>query len=142
LATLALAKLAAITDRSDYAAAAERTLGLFAEQMMQMPRAMSCLWQAAAFSLTPTLRVVVAGDPQAADTQALLAAVHDVYRPYCVVLGTQGSVESFARTLPPIDGRATVYLCTGAACQPPTQDAATVKQMLIAHATEDAAALP
>jgi len=136
LATLALAKLAAITDRSDYAAAAERTLALFAGQMMQMPRAMSCLWQAAAFTLTPTLRVVVAGDPEAADTQALLAAVHDVYRPFSVVLGTRGSVESFARTLQPIDGRATAYLCTGAACQPPTQDAETLKQMLIAHVTE------
>jgi len=136
LATVALSKLAVITDRADYAAAAERTLALFAGQMMQMPRAMTCLWQAAAFTLTPTLRVVVAGDPQAADTQALLAAAHDVYHPFRVVLGTHGKVETLARTLSPIDGRATVYLCTGAACQAPTQDAATVKQLLIAHATD------
>ena len=140
LATLALLKLAVIAERPDYAAAAQRTLALFAGQMMQMPRAMTCLWQAADFALTPTLRVVVAGDPAAADTQALLAAVHDVSHPHCVGLGTGGRGGPFARGLGALDGRATAYLCTGQACQPPTQDAATIKQMLIAHATEGGAA--
>jgi len=139
LATLALLKLGAITERADYVAAAQRTLDLFAGQLMQMPRAMTCLWQAADFSLVPTLRVVIAGDPAAADTQSLLAAVHDVYHPHCVVLGTAGAVEAFAQTLPAVDGRATAYLCSGQACQPPTQDATTVKQMLIAHVTDGAA---
>ena len=41
----------------------------------------------------------------------------------------EGAVEPFAKTLPAKDG-ATVYLCTGTACQPPTHDAAKVKAML------------
>jgi uncharacterized protein YyaL (SSP411 family) len=45
------------------------------------------------------------------------------------VLGTVGAVEPFAKTLPVKDG-ATVYLCTGTACQPPTKDAEEVQNML------------
>jgi uncharacterized protein YyaL (SSP411 family) len=59
----------------------------------------------------------------------LLHATHSVYEPNKVVLGNVGSVEPFARTLPVKDG-ATVYLCTGKACQPPTSDPAKVKDLL------------
>lgn len=136
MATRALLKLAVITGRADFEVPAARTLALFAGQMMHMPRAMTSLWQAADFMLTPAMRIVIAGDPQAPDTRALLAAAHDVYHPHAVVSGTQGAVDAFAQTLPPVAGRATAYLCTGTACQPPTQDAMTLKQMLIGFATE------
>jgi uncharacterized protein YyaL (SSP411 family) len=45
------------------------------------------------------------------------------------VLGNAGAVEEFARTLPAKDG-AVVYLCTGKACQPPTSEAAKVRDLL------------
>ena len=138
LATLTLLKLAAITERREFGAAAEHSLALFAGQLLQRPRAMTCLWQAADFALRPTLRIVIAGEPAADDTRALLAAAHDVYHPHAVVLGTHGAVDAFARSLPAVDGRATVYLCTGNACQAPTQDAGTLKQMLIAQVTDGA----
>ena len=59
----------------------------------------------------------IPGSPEA---RALLRAVHSVYQPNKVVLGNTGAVEPFARTLPARDGPV-VYLCTGTACQPPTQ---------------------
>jgi len=64
------------------------------------------------------------------DGVALLRAAHSVYQPNKVVLGTAGAVEAFAKTLPAKDG-ATVYLCTGKACQAPTSDAGRVKEMLV-----------
>ena len=136
MATRALLKLAAITGRADFETPAARTLALFAGQMMHMPRAMTSLWQAADFALTPTLRIVIAGDPQSASVRELLAAAHDVYHPHCVVSGVSGEVDAFTRSLAPVAGRATAWLCTGDACQPPTQDAMTLKQMLIAFATD------
>jgi len=59
----------------------------------------------------------------------LLRAAHSVYQPDKVVLGNTGAVGEFERTLPAKNGPA-VYLCTGNSCQPPTNDAATVKEML------------
>jgi uncharacterized protein YyaL (SSP411 family) len=46
-----------------------------------------------------------------------------------VVLNNSGPVEAFAKTLPANDGP-TVYLCTGTACQPPTQDPEKVRQLM------------
>jgi uncharacterized protein YyaL (SSP411 family) len=65
-----------------------------------------------------------------AEGRVLLRAAHGVYQPNKVVLATTGSVEPFAKTLQPKDGKPTVYLCTGNACQPPTHDAEKVKAML------------
>jgi uncharacterized protein YyaL (SSP411 family) len=72
---------------------------------------------------------VVAGEPDSPRARELLRAAHSVYQPNKVVLGTAGPVEDFSRTLPARDGPV-VYLCEGTACQAPTSDAETVKQML------------
>jgi uncharacterized protein YyaL (SSP411 family) len=129
VAALALLKLAAITDRKDYREAADRTLRLFAERLQHLPQAVPFMLLAYDFSREEPKRVVIAGDPAAADTRALLHAAHSIYQPRKVVLGTVGAVEPFAKTLPVKDG-ATVYLCTGTACQPPTKDAEEVQNML------------
>jgi uncharacterized protein YyaL (SSP411 family) len=70
---------------------------------------------------------VVAGEPVSAGE--LLRAIHSVYQPNKVVLGNQGLVEEFARTLPAKNGPV-VYLCSGHACQAPTSAVAEVKSLL------------
>jgi uncharacterized protein YyaL (SSP411 family) len=129
VAALALLKLAAIAERADYREAAERTLRLFADRLQRLPQAVPYLLQAFDFSREEPKRVVIAGEPSAADTRALLRATHSVYQPRKVVLGTAGAVEPFAKTLPAKDG-ATVYLCTGTACQPPTKDGEALRRAL------------
>jgi hypothetical protein len=129
VATLALLKLAAMIGRKDFREMAERTLQLFAPRLEQLPQAVPYLLLALDFSVQEPHRVVVVGDPTAADFQELLRAAHSVYQPNKVVLGTAGAVEEFSRTLPAKNG-ATVYLCTGNACQSPTNDPAKVKELL------------
>jgi hypothetical protein len=129
VATLALLRLGAITDRADFKKTAEATLCLFADRLQNLPQAVPYMLLAFDFSLEEPKRVVVAGDPAAPDTRALLHAAHSVYQPDKVVLGTTGAVEPFARTLVAKNG-AVVYLCTGTYCQPPTQAAEKIKEML------------
>ena len=81
------------------------------------------------FWLEEPRRVVIAGDADSANFHELLRAAHSVYQPNKIVLGNTGAVEEFARSLPAKNG-ATVYLCTGNPCQPPTSDAAKVREML------------
>jgi uncharacterized protein len=132
VAIFALLKLGKITDRKAFTQAAERSLRLFAHRLQQVPQAVPCMLQALDFSLDEPWRAVVAGDPGSPDARALLRAVHSVYQPNKVVLGNMGSVESFARTLVAREGPV-VYLCSGTACQPPTNDPARIKELLTAN---------
>jgi uncharacterized protein len=129
VATLALLKLAAITDRADLRQPAESTLRLFSSRMEKTPQAMPYLMLAVDFALEEPLRIVIAGDYQSAKTRELVHAACSVYQPNKVVLGNIGPVEEFARTLPAKEGPV-VYLCTGKTCQPPTSDSTKIKEML------------
>ena len=129
VATLALLKLAAITGREDFKKPAEATLRLFAHRLQNFPQAMPFMLHALDFQLEEPRRVVIAGDPHDAKARELLRAAHSVYQPNKVVLGSAGAVEEFARALPARNGPV-VYLCTGNSCQPPTQDAAKLREML------------
>jgi uncharacterized protein len=129
VATLALLKLAAITGRDDFKQPAGATLRLFAHRLRNFPQAMPVMLHALDFQLEAPRRVVIAGYPRDAKARELLRAAHSIYQPNKVVLGNTGAVEEFARTLPAKNGPV-VYLCTGNSCQPPTQDAAKVKEML------------
>jgi len=130
VATLALLKLAALTERKDFRAAAERSLRLFSSRLQQMPQAVPYLLLALDFSLEEPRRIVLAGDLQAPAGKRLLQAAHRVYQPHKVVLANAGPVEPFALTLKPKDSQPTAYVCTGTACQPPTHDTAKVRELL------------
>ena len=129
VATLALLKLATITDNKDYRDKAGKTLQLLAQQMERLPQAVPNLLLGLDYWLEEPRRVVIAGDPRSTAARKLLRAAHSVYQPNKVVLSNAGPVEPFAKTLPAKDGP-TVYLCTGTACQPPTQEVAKLQQML------------
>ena len=129
VATLALLKLSAITDKPEYKKAAVGTIRLFADRLQRLPQAVPYMLLAFDYSLEEPKRVVVAGDATKTETRSLLRAAHSIYQPGKVVLGNIGAVEAFAKTLPAKDAP-TAYLCTGTACQPPTKEAARLKEML------------
>jgi hypothetical protein len=141
MATLALLKLAAITGREDFKQAAEATLQLSAARLQAQPAGLGVMLQALDFWLDEPRRVVIAGDPGSPDFRALLEAVHGVYQPNKIVLGNTGAVEPLARTRKAGAG-ATVYLCTGNACQPPTSDPEKVKEGLRRPPNPGAKAVP
>ncbi|HEY9510669.1 MAG TPA: thioredoxin domain-containing protein, partial [Verrucomicrobiae bacterium] len=129
VAILALLKLGAITGKKQFTEAAEKSLRLFATRLQQAPQAVPYMLMALDFQLQEPRRAVVAGDPNCQSTQDLVSALHSVYQPNKVVLGNEGSVEEFARSLP-AKGESTVYLCTGQACQAPTSDPEILKKAL------------
>ena len=130
VATLALYKLAAITERKDFRETADRTLKLFSDRLWQVPQAVPYLLGALDFSLEEPRRAVLAGDFHTPAGRALLRGAHAAFQPNKVILGTQGAVEPFAKTLTPKEGKPTAYVCTGTACQPPTHEAGKLKSLL------------
>jgi uncharacterized protein YyaL (SSP411 family) len=131
VAVLALLRLSALTDRADWKKAADKTLQLLGDRVREMPQAVPHLLLALDFAIEDPKRVVLAGPPDGPEVQRLLRASHSVFQPRKVVLGTEGPVEAFARTLPLHEGKPAAYLCTGLACQPPTADPERLKKMLM-----------
>jgi uncharacterized protein YyaL (SSP411 family) len=74
--------------------------------------------------------VVIAGDTTSLNFHELRRAAHSVYQPNKIVLGNAGAVEPFAKALA-AKSAATAYVCTGTACQPPTEDGAMLKKNLL-----------
>src|SRR5690349_8010189 len=100
-----------------------------------MPQAVPFMLQSLDFSMEEPHRAVVAA-PSGDKSSSLLHAVHSVYQPNKVVLGTRGPVEPFAKTLESQTGQtrkttnAVVFVCTGSSCRPPTSNAAEIKEFL------------
>ena len=130
VAILSLFRLADMTDRSAFRAAAENGLRLLADRLVRQPQAVPALLAALDYSFGDARRVVIAGTSDMASWRELLAAANRVFLPNKVVLGTTGPVDSFARTLPAQNGEATAYVCTGDACQPPTRDPRELEKLL------------
>ena len=129
VATLSLLKLGAITGEKHFTEAAEKTLSLFAHRLQNFPQPMPFMLHALDFSLQEPKCVVITGKSDCKDFQELLRAAHSVCQPNKIVLGNAGAVGEFAKTLP-AKNEATVYVCTENSCQPPTSDAAKVKELL------------
>jgi uncharacterized protein YyaL (SSP411 family) len=131
VATLALLKLGAITGREQFLQPAGATLQLFAHRLQSQPAALSGMLQALDFHLQEPRRVVIGGARDLAPLMELIRAAHSVYEPNKIVLGNQGAVEPFSRTLKATGG-VTAWVCSGHACQPPTRDAHQLRQALTA----------
>jgi uncharacterized protein YyaL (SSP411 family) len=128
VAILALLRLAAITDAAPLRQKAEASLKAFHTRLTETPQAVPLMLKAAAFAAREPYRAVIAGDP--AEGRTLLRAAHRLYQPHRVILGTTGPVEPVAREMTARDGKPTAYVCTGTACQPPTDDPMTVWKYL------------
>ena len=129
VATLALLKLAAITDRDDFRSPAEATLQLAAARLQSQPAALAFMLHALDFWLDEPRRVVISGDINSKIFHELLHAAHSVYQPNKIILGNTGTVEPFAKTLT-AKNEATVFICVGQTCQLPTSDATQVRELL------------
>jgi uncharacterized protein YyaL (SSP411 family) len=90
----------------------------------------------------PARQVVIAGNPGAEDTRALIAEFHRRFLPRDVLLvsGAGAAHESlaklapFTRSLVPIEGRAAAYVCVDQSCRLPVTDPAEFGALLDAPA--------
>ncbi|MCK4801514.1 MAG: hypothetical protein KAS84_05955, partial [Anaerolineales bacterium] len=112
-------------------------------QVSQAPMGYAGLLSALLFAFGPTYEVVIAGDPDADDTKAMLKALKREYFPNQVTLfrpaeDTGSSIlhlAEFIENQVPIDGKATAYICQDYTCSAPTTD---IKEMLnLLNATID-----
>jgi uncharacterized protein len=132
VAILNLLRLARMTGRTDLEKKAELTALAVGPGIRESAAAHTLLMTALDFALGPSFEVVIAGEPGAEDTQAMLQALRRAYVPNKVVLlrpsqeggGPISRLAPFVESQASLNGKATAYVCRDFQCQHPTADIA------------------
>lgn len=130
VAMLNLLRLGRMTANPDLEVKAARLGRAFSEGIERMPMAHTQMLIAVDFAVGPSQEVVIAGDPQADDTKAMLRALRSRYLPNTVLLMRSGAESTpaivdwarFTLDLRPIGAKATAYVCKDHRCDLPTSD--------------------
>jgi uncharacterized protein YyaL (SSP411 family) len=134
MAVTALLKLAGFTNDTRYADVAQQALAQMQPMMSQYPLGFGQWLQALSYTLANPKEIAIVGDPESADTQALLNVVRDGYQPFQVVaLGASGAQPPTVPLLQDrglVDGQATAYVCQAFACQAPVTKPAKLQAQL------------
>ena len=123
MAITALLKLTGFTNDLRTVDIAHQALAQMQGMMSQYPLGFGQWLQALAYALSKPREIAIVGDPDSADTQALLGVVREGYRPFQVVaLGlpdTQSPVVPLLQDRGLVDRQAAAYVCREFTCQAP-----------------------
>jgi uncharacterized protein YyaL (SSP411 family) len=134
MAVTTLLKLAGFTNDLRYVDIVHQALAQLQPMMSQYPLGFGQWLQALAYALSKPREIAIMGDPESADTNALLSVVRDGYRPFQVVaLGSPGPQPPAVPLLQDrglVDGRATAYVCRSFSCRAPATDVDALRVLL------------
>jgi len=141
VATKNLLRLYHYTGQAAYLQRAEHVLRIFRRHMEQQPFGFGSLLTTLDFYLQKPQEIVLLGTPGAADTQAMLRAIHQQYLPNKILLQIDprhapSALEAFpllrdvlaGKTQ--VDGKATVYVCHNFTCSLPVTEPAALTALL------------
>ena len=120
--TMALLRLARMTGREDFRAAAARTLEAFSGKMSSGGAGVPQMLVALQFSLGKPMEIVLAGP----GSDAMLAVIRRRFLPGAVV--ERASESTLA--MPAVDEKATVYVCSNFTCNLPVTDVNQLDELL------------
>jgi hypothetical protein len=134
MAVTTLLKLAGFTHDLGYVDFAYQALAQMQPMMSQYPLGFGQWLQALAYALSQPREIAIVGDPEAADTQALLNIVRTGYRPFQVV--AMGSPNAQRPAVPLLEarglvnGQAAAYVCRDFTCQAPATEVDALQEQL------------
>jgi len=128
VAAQVLLRLGAMTGNEEYSDRASELLRTMASTMREHPLAAGRYLSAVDFYLGPVKEVVLAGDRESSELQALLTMLYREFEPNVIAgyvdhdRGDLAQRLPFLQDRPARDGRATAYVCEHFACLPPVHD--------------------
>ncbi|MGI8821546.1 MAG: thioredoxin domain-containing protein [Chthoniobacterales bacterium] len=135
VAALNLLRLAQIRDDEALRQRAAQTIAAFGATLARVPQAMPQMLVALDSSLGKPRQIVIAGEKEAAGTQALLREVHQHYLPHTILLLADGNdflgerLEA-VREMRPLEGQPAAYVCENFTCKAPVADPAALRKIL------------
>ncbi|MFQ5859022.1 MAG: thioredoxin domain-containing protein, partial [Anaerolineae bacterium] len=137
MAALVLLRLVGLAVEPRYAEVARRSLIQVQPMLTQYPLGFGQWLIALDYALAHPREIAIVGDPEAADTRALLDVCNVGYRPHQILaLGAPDAETSAVPLLQnrnQIEGRATAYVCVDFACRSPVTDPKTLRALLEEH---------
>ena len=138
VAALNLARLAAIRNDTGLLARAQETVNAFARQLAHFPSALPQMLVAFDFLEGALRQIVIAGNSDASETEALLAEVHRHFLPNRVLLladGAEGQsylgeTNEAIRAMSMMGGKPAAYVCENFACKAPVTDVNELRSLL------------
>jgi len=137
LAALDLLRLGHLTGRTAYLERAQRVFRAFSTEIRGSPSRSSAMMIALDLATGPASEVVIAGEPGAEDTAAMLRALRSRFLPGALVLLRPGGddppiarIAEFVRGQRSLGGKATAYVCRDFACRAPVADPAALADLL------------
>ncbi len=139
VAALNLLRLSQMLDEKPFREMAEKTLAAFGGRLQQAPSAMPQMMVVLDFSLAKPKQIVIAGKPNAADTRAMIFAVHENFIPNKILLRADGGKGQaflgqhleFIQDVKMLSGKATAYVCENYVCHTPTPDLSKLASLLV-----------
>jgi uncharacterized protein YyaL (SSP411 family) len=134
MAVSALLKLTGFTNDLRYVDIAHQALAQMQPMMSQYPLGFGQWLQALSYVLSKPREIAIVGDPDSADTQALLNVIRDGYQPFQVA--ALGAPDSQSPAVPLLqdrgllDGRPAAYVCRDFTCQAPTTEPEVLQTQL------------
>ncbi|AKJ65233.1 thioredoxin domain-containing protein [Kiritimatiella glycovorans] len=133
---LNMLRLGRLTGEPEYEAHAA-ALGRAFSGSVEQPSAHTMLMCALDFATGPTFEVVIAGDPAAPDTKALVAGLRQRFIPNKVAMlrpvggaSTDEPLPDHVSAYSPVDGKAAAYVCRKFQCLPPITNGAQMVEIL------------
>jgi len=123
VAASVLLRLAEMTGEPEWRAEGEAAVKAASGTLDQSPESVPAMLCALDTLITPPTQVVIAGDLNAGDTQAMVRAVQSRFLPIASLLhASEAAIAPWLAGMKPIDGKATAFICRDFACQAPTTD--------------------
>ena len=137
-------RLAGLTGDTRHLEMADDIFTAFSSDAARLPSAHTQLMAALQRGAGASLEIVIAGNPGAGDTNALIATVREVYLPQASVMlvppGQPGAairkLAPFAEGYVPVEDQAAAYVCRNFECQLPTTDPKKLAKLLEETITE------
>jgi uncharacterized protein YyaL (SSP411 family) len=138
VSALNLLRLGRITGRAELEDRGRAVLSAFAAEVSPGPGSHTQLMSALDFSLGPTREIVIAGEPRAADTEALLRIAREGFAPRRVTVfrsvgGDGDEIERlapYAAAMGTVGDRAAAYVCENYACLRPVTEPQEFRELL------------
>ncbi|MCX5906077.1 MAG: thioredoxin domain-containing protein, partial [Deltaproteobacteria bacterium] len=143
VAALNLLRLSRLTGNVGLEEMADRMLRTFAASMGEYPMAYTQFLNFLDFVVGPSREIVICGDPQEQDGQAIISWIQQKFLPNKVMLlkptGPGGAgpggkdilnLAPFTKEMQPIQGKTAVYICSAYACQKPVTELEDLAKIL------------
>jgi uncharacterized protein YyaL (SSP411 family) len=124
--TIALLRLARMTDREDFRRAAAGTIEAFSSRIASGGAGVPQMLVALSFALGKPMEIVLAGPRDSAEMRLLLAAIRRRFLPNAIVaMASESPVP-----MPAVNGEATAYVCSNFACNLPVTGVDQLDELL------------